>query len=214
MMMDSATRQAFLRTLELDQEFRSQIRQMLQSNETPDLPELFSKFTADTTSRLEALEAGQDRLERNQQQTMSLLGDLLDSTALRAAHAEAFYIAEDLGCSVLKALTAEELRQLARDHPRRDIASNQRRSFERADLVIALQHPDGATSYAAVEAAYTADHRDTNRAIRNAHYLRRFTGQHAIPVIAAARMDPRILNLIDCKAVRWHQLEPQYFPSQ
>ena len=57
MTMDTATRQAFIATLEQDPEFRHQVRQLLLSAELLELPERFAAFAAATTQRLERLEA-------------------------------------------------------------------------------------------------------------------------------------------------------------
>lgn len=58
-----------------------------------------------------------------------------------------------------------------------------------------------------MEVYYTADGRDTGRAIRNAGYLTRFTGDPARPAVASIRNDREIQNLIDNGQVYWYELE-------
>ena len=66
----------------------------------------------------------------------------------------------------------------------------------------------GDESYIAVEISYTVDERDISRAIRNAEYLERFTGQPARAAISGLRRDRRIED-IDPNDVFWYEL-PDY----
>ena len=52
-----------------------------------------------------------------------------------------------------------------------------RRSFLYADIVVDALGPQGNECFIAVEVSYTVQARDTDRAIRNASYLTRFTGK-------------------------------------
>jgi transcription antitermination factor NusG len=86
------------------------------------------------------------------------------------------------------------------------------RSFHRADLVISVTDEQDRPSYVAVEMSYTADERDTTRAIRNAEYLERFTGQPARAAIAGLRRDRRIED-IDPGEVFWYELPESILDS-
>ena len=73
-----------------------------------------------------------------------------------------------------------------------DISKDDERSFKFADLIIAARTDDGASRYVAVEISYTADERDTTRAIRNAEYITKFTGTPSYPAVAGVSKDNRI----------------------
>ena len=90
-----------------------------------------------------------------------------------------------------------------------DITHNELDSFLGADLIIKAEGPDGGTHYIAVEASFTADERDTRRAIRNAGFLTRFTGMPAHAVVAARRIDNRIRPVLESGAVHWRELSEE-----
>ena len=103
---------------------------------------------------------------------------------------------EDLGRFAENALNQESLRE------RRD----QLRSFRNADLIIETK--DGAaTKYVAIEISFTADHRETDRAERNAELLTEFTGAPAIPAVASVRNDKYVERQVELGRVYWHPLE-------
>ena len=102
----------------------------------------------------------------------------------------------DLGQMARNALDQESLRE------RRD----QLRSFRNADLIIETK--DGAaTKYVAIEISFTADHRETGRAERNAELLTEFTGEAAIPAVASVRNDKYVERQVELARVYWHPLE-------
>ena len=66
----------------------------------------------------------------------------------------------------------------------------------------------------AVEASYTADERDSRRAVRNAELINRFTGMTVVPVVASLENDHAVQSLVDEGHIRWFQfrsrdLQPQ-----
>ena len=67
----------------------------------------------------------------------------------------------------------------------------------------------GESCYVAVEISFTANGRDTIRALRNADFLTRFTGRNAYAVVSGLRRDDRITDSIDTGAVFWYQLDPE-----
>ena len=90
------------------------------------------------------------------------------------------------------------------------IPQNELDSFDAADIIIEGMHRDtGEVHYIAVEVSYTADQRDCDRAIRNAEFLTRFTGQPAHAVISSVRFRPAIEHLIETGAVRWVEILPE-----
>ena len=81
------------------------------------------------------------------------------------------------------------------------------RKFRNADLVIEAVDDHGETHYIAVEISYTADSRDTDRAIMFAGFLKKFTGRNAHAAIAALSIDNRIRNITQSGDVFWYRLE-------
>ena len=67
---------------------------------------------------------------------------------------------------------------------------------------------EGETCYVAVEISFTANGRDTTRAVRNAGFLSKFTGKWSLAAVAGLRRDDRIDESIESGEVFWHQLDP------
>ena len=88
-----------------------------------------------------------------------------------------------------------------------EIDFGQRRSFYAADLVIEGIDDAGNTHYVAAEASFTADRRDTDRALRNAEFLTKFTGQPAHPIVASVANDRTVQELVDQGSIRWFPLD-------
>ena len=137
-----------------------------------------------------------------------------------AAYWPAFYRCEEilqaLNLKYVRVLNREDLMDMLRDVDLDEIKFGDRRSFYRADLVMEAteaQDPE-TTRYVAVEASYTADRRDTDRAIRNANILKRCTGHEASAVVASIRNDRDILPVIKAGTVTWYQLDPDDFQER
>ena len=73
------------------------------------------------------------------------------------------------------------------------------------DLVAMLRRATD-THYVATEAAYTADRRDTDRALHTALYLTRCTGCPAHAVISSVKNDPEVQVQVDAGTVQWLRL--------
>ena len=80
-----------------------------------------------------------------------------------------------------------------------DMPTDYRKSFSRAFLVLQAMDADGVTHYVATEAAYTADRRDTDRALYTALYLTRCTGCPAHTVISSVKNDPEVQVQVDAQ---------------
>ena len=150
------------------------------------------------------------RFERLQNDISNMRADY----ARRNAIDEAEDIALDMGFSLIRALAPSELRAMYQTGDTAGINVNALRSFRRADLVLEVADGNDASHYIAVEVSYTADERDTGRALRNAGYLARFTGRPAHAAIASVRNDHRIQPLIDGGEIYWHQLEDRDYPVE
>ncbi len=114
-------------------------------------------------------------------------------------------IALDMGLQYERKMTPGELGRMALDVAAGQPLSAELISFRRADMVILAR--DGTESkYLAVEVSFTADHRDTTRAIRNARILADQTGCAAVPVIASVRNTDEVQEEVNAGQVYWHQI--------
>ena len=152
--------------------------------------------------RLETVESGLNAL-RN------------DVAPLKAAHARnaavenATGIARGFGLRRIRTLTQDDLWDLTDSIHASDVPSNELESFRRADLIMEATDEAGESSYIAVEISFTVNGRDTDRAIRNATFLTKWTGGPARAVVAGFRRDNRIQSRIESGDVSWHQLDAE-----
>ena len=154
------------------------------------------------------------RVEDRLQRITDDLGDLKGHVAGRIAREMADDIAEQLGYVVTQQLTGNDLRAMLRGSTANDIPAGVRRSFYVADLVAKVQDQDGNPLFMAVEASYTADERDTRRAVRNAELINRFTGTTAVPVVASLENDRAVQQLVDDGHVQWFQFQSRDLQPQ
>lgn len=169
----------------------------------------FDKVEGDIESLTAATNARFDKVESGIQSLRDDMGPLKAGHARSAAERNAAAIAGDMGLRLAKVVTQVDLYAIADHVDTSDIPTNAMRSFRRADLVIEATGERGETCYVAVEISFTANGRDTERAIRNAELLTRFTGSPAHAVVASARIDRRIRKLVDSGAVFWFELTPE-----
>ena len=160
-----------------------------------------------TNHRLDQLTEQQERTNHRLDQIVHDLGRLKNVGTITATREQAEVIAEFVGLHCQKQLPRNEIIALSRNQEIPEIRSGDLMSFWRADLIMEATDDDGGLHYIAVEASFTADERDTRRAVRNAEYLTRFTGLPAQAVIAATRIDHRIQAVLDSERVVWYQLE-------
>ena len=139
-----------------------------------------------------------------------------DMANFRARHAsevvrsQSSPVARYLGCVWVRDLTANDIVLIEDKADTSGIAVNELISFRRADLIMETVRRDtGATCYVAVEISYTVNGRDTRRAIRNAEFLRRFTGEDALAAVSGVRKDYRVDADIDANNVAWYPLEEE-----
>ena len=119
-------------------------------------------------------------------------------------HAES--IAIELGLEYVRILTSGELTKMVLKAAAGQALSTDFRSFRLADFII--EATDGeAVHYIAVEASFTGDGRDTNRALRNANLLTEFTGCPAHAAIATVKNHSSINWQINSGSVHWHQVD-------
>jgi len=231
-----------LQALQDDPEFLAQVRSLVLSTELVQLPERFAQFAAHVTAfiqRQEEFNARQEefnadfrafiqrqektnarqeefnaRMEERMQRITDDLGVLKGHAAGRIAREMSDDIAEHLGYEITQQLNGNDLRAMLRGSRPDDIPSSVRRSFYVADLVAKVEDQDGNELFLAVEASYTADERDTRRAIRNAEFISRFTGMTAVPVVASLENDHAVQQLVDEGQVQWFQFQTQDLQPQ
>ena len=174
------------------------------------------------------LEAGQAKLEAGQAEMRADIAEIKDDVdeirtdisairedlrPIKAAHArngaerDTRRIARTMNCFQINLLNSDDLYRLLAAIDSDDISRSDRDSFERADIVIVGEHRDtGETHYIAVEASFTAHEDDTRRAIRNADYLARSTGQPTHAVVASRLVDPNVEPIFASGRVHWYEI--------
>ena len=134
-----------------------------------------------------------------------------DQGVLKGAHArnvaerDVGLIARSMDLRDRRVLTGAELFDLAKAGGA-DTGADDIRSYVHADLVIEAENEQGDTEYVAVEVSYTANGRDTARAVRNADFVTRFTGRPCRAAVASLRIDARIAELVESGRVAWYRL--------
>ncbi len=188
-------------------------------------------MTADREPTMQSLAEGQERLasllaefmdeqrQFNEEQrqfnarTDRRLRTIQDDIAeVKGGHARvetirrADVIASGLNLIYERTLAAGELEDMVRENLDIGVARNELLSFTKADMVIKAKDSSRLTTYIAVEISYTADQRDTNRAIRNADLLTKFTGRPAHAVVASVKNDDFVNSTIAGGSVRWYEI--------
>ena len=165
--------------------------------------------------RFDKVDQRLDKVDQRFDKVESDISGLRDDIApLKGAHVrsaavrEAGLIAEDMGFALVRTLTSEQIRTLSQSVSTADIPAGDLRSFRRADLIMEVTDGEGDTCYVAVEISFTANGRDTTRAVRNAGFLSKFTGKRSLAAVAGLRRDDRIDEIIESGEVFWHQLDP------
>jgi len=168
--------------------------------------------------RVDAFIGEQQQFNQEQRHTNRRLEDAIG--VLKGEHVERVVkrhfadIPYVMGYQCSEIVSKEERMKMVREHDARDLPEGERRSFYNADLVVKVEAKDGATHYIAVEASYTADRRDTDRALRNAELLHRFTGCPAHAAVASLRNDRDIDSLIRKDKVYWYQMTEEHLTEE
>ena len=171
----------------------------------------FNEEQMQTNSRLEDSIA---RLDRSVDRIRRDIGNMRAVHARTETTREAGVIVGDMGYTLIRILTPDDLSAMAANGDISDLERGELISFRRGDLIMEVATTDGATHYIAMEISYTADERDTSRAIRNAGLLTRFTGHPAHAAIASIRNVYEIQHFIDSGQVYWHPLPDRDEPAE
>ena len=210
-----------IRVLDENPQWLEALRARLLTRELLELPEKFAQFVAATEKRFDNVEQRLDSVEQRLGNVETAVKSVRDDLApIKGTHArnaalrEADLIAEDLGFTLVRTLNQADIRALVQAQNTSDIPANELRSFRRADLIMEATDGTGETCYLAVEVSFTANGRDTTRAVRNAGFLSRFTGRRCRAVVAGLHRDRRIQASIESGAVSWYQLDPQALEAE
>lgn len=155
-----------------------------------------------------------ERLARSMDRIAHDIGQLRGWFARLNAAEFAPVIAWEMGMSFVRSLSRGELSQMAQQAIRDGISRDSLKSFINADVIIEATQADGSTCYIAVEASYTAEHRDADRALRNAGYMTRFTGLQAHPTIVSVRNDRELSPDILQGNVFWYPIPDQFWEPE
>ena len=193
-----------LQALERDPGLKDALRRHILTEELLQLPAAFAAFVEEqrsfnsrTESRLTNADARMGRMEQD-------MGTIKGYYAQSRMTADAPGIADDMGLTYTRTLTVEDLRQLANSQP---MESTTRRSFRQADLIIEATDGYGERHFIAMEISYTADTRDSDRAVRNAGILTDLTGAKATAAIASVRNSNEVQELVQEGSLYWYEIE-------
>ena len=207
-----------IRILDDNPEWADTLRARLLTKELIELPEKFTQFVSEMNSFVaevhrfvEATNRRFDALENSVASIQDDVGILKGAHARSAALRETPFIASEMGFRWVKDLTAFDLWELINGADTSNVPTNELRSFRRADLIIEAIDPNGTPCYISVEISFTANGRDTSRALRNAEFLTRFTGKQAFSAVVGLRRDDRIRGLVESGEVFWYQLDRKFW---
>ena len=225
----------FARILRENPDWADAIRSLLLSKELLELPQTFAKFAEANNRRMENLERGQEELrtgqeelrtgqeelrtgqkgilvrlenvEEGQKRILDELGALKGSSMFLAARFEIPELVHRMGFRYLRKLSRNDLFHMVADNDTDDMPTPALRSFREADFIIEVADQSGATNYLTAEASFTVDERDVERVVRNAEYIRRFTGKPGRPVLMGVRYVNEVASVIDSSEIYWYQID-------
>ena len=134
------------------------------------------------------------------------VGRLNGWVSSRTGLEEVPFITDGMGYRYRRLLERVELMDMVHDSDTTGIRPGDLDSFKRADAIAETTDRDGRTRYVAIEISFTAQKRDTARAVRNAEFLARFTGVPASAAVAGVQMSDEIRDEVGGGGVFWHEL--------
>lgn len=166
----------------------------------PNLQESVDTLTAKIDSLTTEVNAKVDGIRRD-------LGEVRGGHARSAVLRNAALVADGLGYQLISEVPQGIILGFSRlvasnNEPPADV-----KSFQQADLILYVADDQGSPVYLAVEASFTVDGRDIDRAVRNAGYLTRYTGLRAEPIVAGVEVLPEAQARIDSGEAYLHRIE-------
>ena len=204
--------QDIVTALERHPEWRTALRQQLLGEELLELPALFAKFAAETTRRLDLLTQELAATNKQLDRVAADVGILKGAHAETKARADIAVIADELDLEYRRIVPGVELRRVARENGA-DLRDGEIKSFVASDIIAETIDAQGETTYLAVEASFTGDLHDADRARWHAALMQRLTNRPCRAVIASARNNDRLVELIERGEVTWHQLQIRIQPA-
>ena len=157
------------------------VRSKILTDDLMKLPHEFAGFTETTNTRLDGIDTRLDQHGRRLDGIGGNVSDLKGHHTIQDARSDADFLAAEMGLvwtRTLRKLDILHIWQAAERNGLTDgIPAGDRRSFLNADIIADALDSQGNECFIAVEVSYTVQARDTDRAIRNASYLTRFTGK-------------------------------------
>ena len=163
------------------------VRIKILTEELMKLPHDFTEFKERTDTTLERHGRRLDGIGGN-------VSDLKGHHTIQDARSNADYLAAEMGLHWTRTLRKIDILHIWQASERNGLTEGippgDRRSFLNADIIADALDSQGNECFIAVEASYTVQARDIERAIRNASYLTRFTGKAAyMAVTGVSRLE-------------------------
>ncbi len=185
-----------------------------------DVVEALSDGVATLTGVVTTISDGQKQLNaklvgtnKKLDSTNKKLDGLMDDIGLvKGGHARnetirnASLIAHRLGYQLISELRQEALIGFGELAKADGVPGNDAESFAKADLVMIAQDANKQPGYIAVEVSFTINGNDVRRAVRNADYLRKYTGIQAHPAVAGVDILPDAKRQVDAGKVHWYEI--------
>ena len=210
-----------IRILDDNPEWLEALRARLLTRELLEMPNTLARFMESTNQRFERVESDirsiRDDVKVLQNDVKVLQDDVKglrdDVGVLKGAHARSTalrrfrLIADDMGLHDARLLPDEDIWNIAQGMRRSGaISRSEYESFHDADMIVEALDSQDETCYIAVEVSFTANGRDSTRAIRNARFLTQHTGQSAYAAVASVDTDHEIQYLIDSGDLHLHRI--------
>ena len=212
-MATAITLQDIMDAIDAEPEMLEALRARLLTRELIELPEKFAAFQAsmlefqkETRSQFAEIREHLADLGTRNMALETQVGRLNGWVASRTGLEEAPFITDGMGYRYRRLLKRVELMDMVHDSDTTGIRPGDLDSFKRADAVAETTDRDGRKRYVAIEISFTAQKRDTARAVRNAEFLARFTGVPASAAVAGVQMSDEIRDEVDGGGVFWHEL--------
>ena len=169
------------------------VRNKILTEDLLKLPHEFEEHKKETKERFDGIDTTLNSLRGD-------VGDLKGHFAGRAAREDAAFIAAEMGLEWNRTLERVDILHIWQAADRNGltegISRGNRRSFLRSDLIMDTLDSRGNQCFVAVEISYIAHSIDTDRALRNADYLTRFTGIPTYLAVAGVSKNNEIDDII------------------
>ena len=169
------------------------VRNKILTEDLLKLPHEFEEHKKETKERFDGIDTTLNSLRGD-------VGDLKGHFAGRAAREDAAFIAAEMGLEWNRTLERVDILHIWQAADRNGltegISRGNRRSFLRSDLIMDTLDSRGNQCFVAVEISYIAHSIDTDRALRNADYLTRFTGIPTYMAVAGVSKNNEIDDII------------------